>query len=169
MSKKYANLHVYCQWRTFLFLFYGTISNLFFQLCVVDNLNGVHCSEDSKCLMHEDKTLRNTINVGPGLKTQEWRRWGGWKRRSLEVSTSSSCSTSSHAPSTGNSHSQSRKADLCKVGDCSRAFGREPRSRHSGRSSENRRLAIPDGRSQDRAKVRMMWGYTQSDLIALSL
>ena len=53
---------------------------------------------------------------------------------------------------------------LCKVGDCRRTFGCEPRSWLSGRSSKNWRLAIPDGRSQDRAKVRMMLEYRKSNL-----
>ena len=50
----------------------------------------------------------------PGLRPEEWRRCRGWRRRSLEVSTSSSWSTSSPAPSTGTPcHSHSTKPSSC--------------------------------------------------------
>ena len=59
---KYANMHVYCQWRTFCFFSMAPLV-VSLQLCV-DNLNGVHCSGDSKCFMHDDKIKGDTIYVG---------------------------------------------------------------------------------------------------------
>ena len=49
-----------------LFCSYGTVDSFFFQICVVDDLNGVHCSENDfvKTLTHlHDSILNNPYQV----------------------------------------------------------------------------------------------------------
>ena len=141
-----------------LFCSYGTVDSFFFQICVVDDLNGVHCSGEPKCFLHEDKFLTNISYVAPGLRTQECTRWTRSKRRSLEVSTSSSFSTSTPAPPTGVSPVlQNQIWFLSKVGDRGWTCGCKPCSWDGGRTSKNGWLAISNGRFEDRAEVQITW------------